>query len=107
MQDHASNLTLAKRRLVQLMTKVDYGRIERFAIREGEPVLDPPPRMVFELSIRETEPSSPARKTSGDFIVKNQVSRLFDLFARIRNARVERLDVRAGLPQRVHLEPLS
>lgn len=106
MQQHATHLTLAKRQLVQLMSRVDYGRIEGFAIREGEPVLEPPPRLVFELSIRDAERTSP-RRTSGDFVLKDQVSQLFGLFTRMRNARVERLEVKAGLPQRVHLEPME
>ena len=39
-------LTPARRRLVEAMQEINYGRIDRFEVRAGEPVFDPPPRVV-------------------------------------------------------------
>ena len=38
-----TSLTPARRRLVELMQEVNFGRIERLKVRDWEPVLDPPP----------------------------------------------------------------
>jgi len=35
-------LSPARRRLVELMQEINYGRIERLEVRDGEPVFDPP-----------------------------------------------------------------
>jgi hypothetical protein len=34
-------LSPARRRLVELMQEINYGRIERLEVRDGEPVFDP------------------------------------------------------------------
>lgn len=38
-----ASLTPARRRLLELMQEINFGRIEGLAVRGGEPVLDPPP----------------------------------------------------------------
>ena len=42
-------LTPARRRLVELMQEVNYGRLEGLEVRDCEPVLDPPPRVVRQI----------------------------------------------------------
>ena len=96
-------LSVARRQLVELMRRVQHGRIEGFDIKGGEPLLTPQPRLVYDLMIHERSPH-PAKKPTRDFALKEEVVRLFDLLTMVRNGRVERLEVRSGLPHRVHLE---
>jgi hypothetical protein len=40
-------LTPARKRLIELMQEINYGRIESLMVRNGEPVFDPPPMVNF------------------------------------------------------------
>ena len=42
-------LTPARRRLVEMMQETNFGRIERLEVRNGEPVLDPPPKAARQM----------------------------------------------------------
>lgn len=43
-----SALSPARRRLVELLQTINFGRLERLPVRAGEPVLDPLPSVVRE-----------------------------------------------------------
>jgi len=57
-------LSPARRRLVELMQEINYGRIERLEVRDGEPVFDPPP-IVLRLFLfgKDNGPNAPAAMT--------------------------------------------
>ena len=99
MQDHSNHLTLAKRRLLELMTKIGYGRIEGFPVVNGEPVLVPPPRVVYELRV--PAGANAPRPCAGGFTPKAAVAELLQLFTRLECAWVAWVEIRNGLPTRV------
>ncbi|MBU1701015.1 MAG: hypothetical protein KJ970_13915 [Candidatus Eisenbacteria bacterium] len=68
----------------------------------GEPVLDPPPRVVREIRLGRAGPG-PA-KGKDDFLLKKQVIDLFDEMTRVDNGQIERIDIQGGLPFRVFVE---
>jgi hypothetical protein len=39
-----------------------------------------------------------------DFVVREEICRLMDQFDRLKNARIERIEVHAGVPRRVVFE---
>ena len=39
-------LSPARKRLIELMQEINYGRIEELQIRDGEPVFNPPPTVL-------------------------------------------------------------
>jgi hypothetical protein len=41
-----ATLTPARKRLLELMQEINYGRIEKLHVRDGEPVFDPPPTVL-------------------------------------------------------------
>ena len=47
----SSSLSEAQRRLVHLLQKVNFGKIEGLQIRSGDPVFEPPPRIVQKLKM--------------------------------------------------------
>jgi len=105
MDERSSTLTLARRHLVQLMRQVGHGRVEGFPIVNGEPVLIPPPRVVYELRVPAgAKAPGPASEKSA---LKAAIIELFQLFTRLGNASVAWLEVRDGLPVRVAVEPLD
>ena len=95
-----SQLPASRRRLVELMQRINFGRIEHLAVRGGEPVLDPPPRVVREIKIGgENGPRAEVR--SDDFCLKRQVTELFDHLRELGNGVVESLEIKHGLPFRL------
>ncbi len=98
-----SDLSLARRWLVENMQKISYGRVKHLVIVKGQPLTDPPPRMYRDYRL--TGGNSRRREEQiPDFILKDQVIQLFGEFDRIGNGVISRLEVRDGLPYGMTLE---
>jgi len=98
-----SDLTAARRWLVENMQKIAYGRFKQLVIVNGQPLTDPPPRMYRDQRL--TGHNNHRRETQlPDFILKEQVVTLFEEFDRIGNGVIARLEVRDGLPYGMTLE---
>ena len=88
------------RRLVELMQTVNFGRIEELPIRNGQPVLDPRPRVIYEIKLGGENGPRPELGTA-DFFLKQQVIELFAFFDEMQNGIIDVLEVKHGLPFRV------
>ena len=95
-----SGLTTPRQSLVVLMQRVNHGRIERLPVRGGEPVLDPPPRIVREIKFGGENGPRPEVARS-DFELKAQVRDLFAQLDALGDVVVESLEVKHGLPFRM------
>ena len=93
-------LTLSRRRLVELMQTINFGRIESLAVRGGDPVFDPKPRVVREIKFGGENGPRPETVTA-DFRLKAQVVDLFRELDHLRDGTVEVLEIKHGLPFRV------
>ena len=93
-------LTPARRRLVELMQEVNFGRIERLEVRDWEPVLDPPPRVVRQVVFGKANGPNP-RRTHDGFALKRKVTELFEVFDRERSLLILELVIDNGLPVRM------
>lgn len=81
----------------------NWGVIQSFEIRDSEPVLNPPPAVLVDVKLDSDEqPRTDLDLT--DFVLRDEVCRLMDQFDRLNNARIERIEVRAGIPRRVVFE---
>jgi hypothetical protein len=98
-----SELSVARRRLVNLMSRLRFGRLEGLDVRSGEPLFSPPPRVFRELKFESSSEPQTVR-TSRDFAVKREVIELFKLLDRIGDGRVLILTIRGGLPFRAQVE---
>jgi hypothetical protein len=92
-----SELPAGRRRLVELMQQVNFGRIEGLAVRGGEPVLDPPPRVVREIKIGGQNGPRPESGRE-DFLLKDRLKELFAHLGALGDGAVEVLEVKHGLP---------
>lgn len=103
-----SSLSPHRRRLVELMQRVNFGRIEGLRVHRGEPVFDEhvPPRVILEVKFGADNGPRPESAT-GDFALKQQVVDLFAHLDRLRDARIEVLTVKHGLPFGMHIEPTA
>jgi hypothetical protein len=93
-----------RRRLVEAMQVLNFGRIEQLQIRAGEPVFTPAPRLIQDIKIGSADGGPRPELAREDFPLKASVLELFDHLDRIRDGTVAVVEVRYGLPFRVVVE---
>jgi hypothetical protein len=98
-QVHFSSLGQDSRRLVALMRRIGFGRIESLRVAGGQPVYDPPPRVIREVKLG-AEPASQKHDDTADFTVKKAVADLLAELTSVGTATVA-IEVRHGLPHRL------
>ena len=98
-----SNVSAARRRLIELMQQINFGRIEGLFVRNGEPALDPPPKVFLEVKFGGENGPRP-EAIVGDFALKAQVVELLNHFDRLKDARIDVLTIKHGLPFGMHVE---
>jgi hypothetical protein len=98
-----SDLSAPRQALVRLCQSVDYGRITGLHIRDREPVFSPPP--VVLLDVKLDADCGPRQEFElADFVLREEVCRLLERIDHIENGRLDRIEVRAGIPRRVLIE---
>lgn len=96
------DLSACRKDLLELMQRVNFGRIEGLNVDKGDPVLDPRPSIVREHRFSGENGPRP-ELGSPDFQLKQQVIELFALLDQIGDGVIETLEVKHGLPFRVFL----
>jgi hypothetical protein len=86
--------------LVELMQRVNFGRIESLVLANGEPVFEPPPRLIREFKFPGENGPRP-ELDAADFQLKSQVVELFHHFDQIRDGTINAIEVKHGLPFRM------
>lgn len=95
-----ASLPEPRKRLIELMQSINFGRVEGLAIRAGDPVLDPLPRVVREIKFGGENGPRPELGAS-DFVLKSQVVELFRFFDQLGNGTIDAIEVKHGLPFRM------
>jgi hypothetical protein len=95
-----ASLPPARRRLLALLQQVNFGRLESLIVVNGQPVFDPPPRLVHEIKFGGE--NGPRQKlATADFVLKSQVVELMTFFDQLQNGTIDTLEVKHGLPFRM------
>ena len=92
-----SALSQARRRLVEICQRLNFGRVEDLQVRGGEPVLDPMPRVIREHKFCSENGPRP-EATRADCKLKSQVTDLMQLLDAIGDGTIAVLTVKHGLP---------
>jgi hypothetical protein len=92
-----SALSESRQRFVELLQRINFGRIECLEILDGQPVLTPPPCVIREHKFCGENNPRP-ELTSSNFILKAQLVDLFKLFDELRNGTITMLTIKHGLP---------
>lgn len=94
-----SDLPASRQRLVRLCQWINYGQLVGLVIYERQPVFDPEPAVLIDVKL---DGDGMARAEAGlpDFVLSQEVRRLLNLIDELENGKIERLEVRAGLPRR-------
>lgn len=98
-----SSLSPARKRLLDLMSDINYGRIERLAVSGGEPMFDPLPLVVRKIKIG-GENGPRQERIEKDFVLKEKHREFFEHLAGLGNGTITRLEVQAGLPFSMEIE---
>ena len=98
-----SDLTPARKWLVEAMQRIGFGRIEHLVIIMGQPLIYPPPRLFRVCRIMGINCIRQEEQLS-DFILKKAIIMLFEDFDRIGNGVIPCLEVRDGLPFNLSIE---
>lgn len=99
----SASLPPDRRRLLKQMQHINFGRIEGLVIANGQPVLDPPPRIVREIKFGGENGPRPEAAIE-DFALKAQVVALFHSFDELGDGVIKVLEVKHGLPFRMAME---
>lgn len=98
-----SALSPFRRWLVDLMSSIGFGWIERLVIHRGEPLPQPQPRIVRTVKL-DGETPAPKEPGAADFALKRSIVELFRHLDGVDSGMVERLEVRHGLPLLMQVE---
>ncbi|MBN2291559.1 MAG: hypothetical protein JXM70_03980 [Pirellulales bacterium] len=100
MDKQKSSFPEPHRRLVELMQEINFGRIENMAIRNGQPVLSPPPRIVREVKFGAENGPRPEASIE-EFVLRAKVVELFRYMDELQNGVIGILEIKHGLPFRM------
>ena len=106
MADRKSSLTPSQRLLLIKMQQLNFGRIEGLAVRRGEPVFDPPPRVVREVKFGGENGPRP-EMAKQDFALKAQVRELLTQLEAMGDGVVRCIEVKHGLPFKMTVEEVT
>ena len=98
-----SCLSDAQVRLIELMQRINFGRIFDLEVRDGQPVMDPPPRVVREIKFGGDNGPRPEVARS-DFTLKAHVRDLFAQLEALGDGVIPCIEVQRGLPFRMTVE---
>jgi hypothetical protein len=98
-----SSLSPGRRKLVEVMRQLHFGRIENLVVKNGDPAFDPRTRITQEIKLG---PEAVARTVGSDtdFALKRQVLDLFDRLGELDKDSMITIEVRHGLPSRLVVE---
>jgi hypothetical protein len=85
------------------MQELNFGRIERLAVKAGEPIWNPPPRIVREVKFGGDNSPRPEREMQS-FSLKSRLVELFRHLDGIASGEIALLEVKHGLPFRMLIE---
>lgn len=98
-----SSLSPPRAQLLERMRRLNFGSIEQLVVRDGDPVLDPPPRVIRDVKFGGESGPGPESAVE-DFALKTQVRDLFAHLDALGNATIRSLEVKHGLPFRMKVE---
>jgi len=81
----------------------NWGVIQSFDIRDSEPLLNPPPAVLIDVKLDSDEEARTELDLT-EFVLRDEICRLMDWFDILKNARIERIEIRAGIPRRMVFE---
>ena len=98
-----SSISESQRHLIELMQRLNFGRIENLVVRGSEPVFEPAPKVIQKVKIGGENGPRPELSRE-DFQLKKQTLELLEAISDLGEGRVLIIDVKHGLPFAVEIE---
>lgn len=95
-------LSVPRSQLLELLQRINFGSIERMPVQSGQPVLDPPPAIVYEVKFG-AENGSRIELEKDDFALKSQMIEFFRYLDELGDGVIELLEIKHGLPFRMFI----
>jgi len=96
-----SDLSQSRQHLIRICQTTNFGSILDLVVQGGEPVLAASTSNVLEEVKLGAESSARPEALFPDFVLCREFSQLMALLDRIANAKLSKIEIRAGLPRRV------
>jgi hypothetical protein len=87
---------------VRLCQNINFGQIQDLHVRNSELVWDPAPTVLSEIKLDIEEAPRPESELP-DFKLSSQIQRLMHRLDQLTDGRIERIEVREGIPRRLVL----
>jgi hypothetical protein len=98
-----ADLTPSRQALVRLCQEINYGQILNLEIRDSDPILGSPPVVLFDVKL-DADDGNRQEADLPDFALRDEVRRLMARLDELKDGRIERIEVRAGIPRRILIE---
>jgi hypothetical protein len=98
-----ASLSASRKRLLETLQYLNFGRIEGLEIRDGEPVFQPAPRIFQDIKLGAESGPRPELARE-DFVLKSQVTAMFEHLSQLADGSVAVIHVAHGLPHRLTIE---
>jgi hypothetical protein len=95
-----SDLTPARQALVRLCQEIHYGQILSLEIRDSDPIFAPSLVVLFDVKL-DADEGIRQEADLPDFALRDEVRRLMARLDKLENGKIERIEVRSGIPRRV------
>jgi hypothetical protein len=97
-----SELSLPRQALIRLCQAINYGYIEKLHVRDREPLFSPAPGVLVDVKLDHDEGPRPEAALD-DFEIAGEVRRLLLKLDGMNDGKIDKIEVRGGLPRRVVL----
>ena len=98
-----TSLTPSQQQLLTEMQRINFGRIFDLEVHDGQPVMDPLPRIVREIKFGGDNGPRP-EVAKADFTLKAQVRDLFAQLEALGDGVIPCIEIQRGLPFRMTVE---
>ena len=98
-----TQLSAPRQALVRLFQSVNFGHILNVAIENGDPVFHPEPSVMLDVKL-DADEGGRQEADLPDFALRDEVRRLMARLDQLKTGRIERIEVRSGIPRRVVIE---
>ena|ERR1700733_5406136 len=97
-----SELSGPRQALIRRCQQVGFGTLRKVEVRDREPIFGAT-EVIFDLKLDSENAPRPEQNLS-DFLVCDEIRRLFSMLDDFVNATIEQIEVRTGVPRRVFIK---
>lgn len=98
-----SDLSPPRKVLLRTCQDLGHGQILDLHVVDHEPTFHPPPTLLWDIRLDADDAARPESELP-DFALRAEVVRLLEALDTVKNGRIQRIEVRAGIPRRVLVE---